>query len=80
MTTRETKYTGSKIWLYDLSLLRRSKISEKTVSKNLQKRNDDGNSIKNVTQKWIRAVSNFIAFIPALLIWQKLVITSEVEF
>ena len=80
ITTRETKYTGSKIWLYDLSLLRRSKISEKTVSKNLQKSNDDGNSSKNVTQKWICAVSNFIAFIPALLIWQMLVIISGVAF
>jgi len=36
--------------------------------------NDDGNGGKNVTQKWIRAVSNFIALIPAPFICQMLAI------
>ena len=42
-------------------------------------RNDDGNGVKNVTQKWIRAVSNFIAFIPAPLICQMLAIFQELN-
>ena len=41
--------------------------------------NDDGNGGKNVTQKWIRTVSNFIAFIPAPLICQMLAIFQELN-
>ena len=41
--------------------------------------NDDGNGGKNVTQKWIRTVSNFIAFIPAPLICQILAIFQELN-
>ena len=44
---------------------------------NLSNDHGNGNGGKNVTQKWIRAVSNFIAFIPAPLICQMLAIFQE---
>ena len=43
--------------------------------------NDNGEGSENVTKKWIRAVSNFVALIPTVLICQMLVILSRrVEF
>ena len=42
--------------------------------------NNEGDGSENVTKKWIRAVSNFVALIPTPLICQMLAIFSGVEF